>query len=110
MATILQDPVRVRDPSAGHAFPEPSGATERPNRTRTLAEEIRDVNRLREMEALRMAEVDTLVTVGTARTRSTQRAALRGLLGEATRAESLDVNGLQRLVRERITSKRRLGA
>jgi len=68
-----------------------------------------EIERRGGMEAVRLAEVDALPTVGTARTKTTRRGALRGLLREATRLESLDVSGLQELVRERTVSKRRVG-
>jgi hypothetical protein len=43
MTVILQDPVRPRDPSAAHAFPEPDPeAKTRVDLRRTLTEELNE--------------------------------------------------------------------
>ena len=72
------------------------------------ADGVLEIERRGEMEAVRLDKVDALARAEAARTR-TARGALRGLLGEATRTDPLDVTELQGLVRERTISKRRPG-
>lgn len=67
---------------------------------RWSADGFLQIERRGEMEAVRLAEVDALATAQTSGTKK-HRGALRGLLREATRVESLDVGELQQLVRER---------
>lgn len=64
------------------------------------------IQRTGDMEAVRLADVHALAATKPSRT-WTQLGTLRGLLRESTRAESFDVTGLQELVRQRGTSKRR---
>jgi DNA-binding transcriptional MerR regulator len=60
-----------------------------------------------QVETVQQADVLALAALRTTRSRGARRGSLRGLLREADRPESLDVTGLQELVRERATSKRR---
>lgn len=75
---------------------------------RWSADGLLQIERRGDMEAVRLAEVDALAAARTSG-KETQRGALRALLREATTAESLDVGELQKLVRDRATSKRNLG-
>jgi hypothetical protein len=67
---------------------------------RWSADGVLQIERRGEMEAVRLAEVDALATARTSDPKK-HRGALRGLLREATRSETLDVSELQQLVRER---------
>jgi DNA-binding transcriptional MerR regulator len=59
------------------------------------------VERRGDIETVSLADVHALASVRTSRSRAARRGALRDLLREAPKAESLGVADLQRLVRER---------
>jgi hypothetical protein len=78
-----------------------------PTIRRWSADGLLEIERQGQVETVRQADVEAFAVLRNARSRSARRASLRGLLREAARPESLEVSGLQELVRQRSTSKRR---